>query len=79
MLLVHFASLSGTCLPMIVKHLQQSFFLHFSQSKKNQNYIDLSILMNNSLFAFKVVRSATAVPVLGIIRLNLTFVTGCLV
>lgn len=79
MLLVHLASLSGTCLPMIVKHLQQSFFLHFSQAKKNQNYIDLSILMNNSLFAFKVVRSATAVPVLGIIRLNLTFVTGCLV
>lgn len=78
MLLVHFASLSGTCLPMIVKHLQQSF-LHFSQAKKIQNYIDLSIFMNNSLFAFKIVRSAAAVPVLGIMRLNLTFVTGCLV
>lgn len=36
MLLVHFASLSEICLPMTVKHLEQSFFAFFSGQRTSK-------------------------------------------
>jgi len=36
MLLVHFASLSETCLPMMVKHLEQSFFAFSSGQRTSK-------------------------------------------
>lgn len=76
MLLVHFAYLSETCLPMTVKHLECSLFLPFSRAKEPQNFIDLS-LTNNFLSAFRILRSVGTVTVLGIISLKFTSMTEC--
>lgn len=76
MLLVHFAYLSETRLPMTVKHLERSLFLPFSWAKEPQNFIDLS-LTNNFLSAFRILWSAGTVTVLVIISLKFTSMTGC--